>query len=279
MEKQKRFNLRSFTSFALVFSTIIMSISGFILYVAPPGRIANWTDWKLLLFNKAEWAALHTIFSYMFFILFVIHLFFVNWRTFLNYIKSKLRSGLNRKWELMAATFVTVIFFIGTLNSWTPFGPVMAFGEKVKEGWGRTYEAPPVAHMETYDLARLAADFPGKRPGDLLKALTDSGLVVSDTSALLKVIAVRNNTTPSRIYAIITNTFSRDPKADSKSAPSGVGKMTLSDIAARMEKQPADLVQILKLNGIEAKPETTMRTIADQMGISPHDVYSLLSGK
>ena len=106
MKKKERFNLRSFTSFCLVISTIIMSWSGFILYVAPPGRIANWGDWKLMLFTKAEWQALHTIFSYMFFILFVIHLFFVNWKTFLTYFKSKIRAGLNKKWELVAAVIV-----------------------------------------------------------------------------------------------------------------------------------------------------------------------------
>jgi hypothetical protein len=68
MKKVPGFNLRSFTSFSLVISTIIMSWSGFILYVAPPGRIANWGTWKLMLFTKTEWQALHTIFSYLFFI-------------------------------------------------------------------------------------------------------------------------------------------------------------------------------------------------------------------
>jgi hypothetical protein len=117
MKRKVSFNLRSFTSFSLVISTLIMSWSGFILYVAPPGRIANWGDWRLMLFKKAEWQALHTIFSYLFFILIIIHLFFVNWKTFLTYFKSKLRAGLNKKWELFAATILSVLIFIGTLYS------------------------------------------------------------------------------------------------------------------------------------------------------------------
>jgi hypothetical protein len=78
MKKESKFNLKSFTSFTLVISTIIMSWSVFILYLAPPGRITNWGTWKLKLFTKAEWQALHTIFSHLFFILVIIHLFFVN---------------------------------------------------------------------------------------------------------------------------------------------------------------------------------------------------------
>ena len=103
---KKGFSLRSFTSFSLVISTIIMSWSGFILYIAPPGRIANWGTWKLMLFTKTEWQALHTIFSYLFFIFFIIHLFFVNWKTFIQYFKSKIRAGLNKKWELAAAVIL-----------------------------------------------------------------------------------------------------------------------------------------------------------------------------
>ncbi|MEI7943080.1 MAG: hypothetical protein WCH76_07995, partial [Candidatus Riflemargulisbacteria bacterium] len=61
--------------------------------------------------------------SDIFFILVIVHLFFVNWRTFLTYFKSKLKQGLNRKWELAVTLIFTVIIFIGTLKSWSPFGP------------------------------------------------------------------------------------------------------------------------------------------------------------
>ena len=169
--KKQGFNLRSFTSFALVISTLIMSWSGFILYVAPPGRIANWGTWKLMLFTKSEWQALHTIFSYLFFILVIIHLFFVNWKTFLTYFKSKLKAGLNKKWELGAALIVSTIFFIGTLRHWTPFEPVMTFGEKVKEGWEGDFQTPPVLHMETYTVEQLSVMLDSIAPSELLKTL------------------------------------------------------------------------------------------------------------
>lgn len=279
MEKKKGFNLRSFTSFSLVLSTIIMSWSGFILYVAPPGRIANWGDWKLMLFTKAEWQALHTIFSYMFFILVVIHLFFVNWKTFLTYLRSRLKAGLNKKWELSAALIVTLIFFIGTLMSWTPFGPVMTFGEEMKESWDKNYVSPPVAHMEEFDLVKLSEDFPGITPEELHKTLKDSSISVSGTDVTLKIIAAENKVTPSRIYAILTRKYNKNLLINKAEAPSGVGKMTLDAIASRLVKEPSELVRIVKENGIEVSGETTMKSIADQLSISPHDLYSLLAGK
>jgi len=279
MKKKERFNLRSFTSFCLVISTIIMSWSGFILYVAPPGRIANWGDWKLMLFTKAEWQALHTIFSYMFFILFVIHLFFVNWKTFLTYFKSKIKAGLNKKWELVAAVIVSVAFFIGTLRSWTPFGPVMAFGEKVKESWDKKYESPEVAHMEDFTLIRLASGFKGVTPEELLSTLRDSSISVTGTDITLKKIAAENNVTPARLYEILTRRYSKNEKVNKSEAPSGVGKMTINMIASRLEKDPSELIKTVKENGIEANGETTMRTIADQLGISPHDLYTLMTGE
>jgi len=279
MKKKERFNLRSFTSFCLVISTIIMSWSGFILYVAPPGRIANWGDWKLMLFTKAEWQALHTIFSYMFFILFVIHLFFVNWKTFLTYFKSKIKAGLNKKWELVAAVIVSVAFFIGTLRSWTPFGPVMAFGEKVKESWDKKYESPEVAHMEDFTLIRLASGFKGVTPEELLSTLRDSSISVAGTDITLKKIAAENNVTPARLYEILTRRYLKNEKVNKSEAPSGVGKMTINMIASRLEKDPSELIKTVKENGIEANGETTMRTIADQLGISPHDLYTLMTGE
>jgi len=279
MAAKKGFNLRSFTSFSLLFSTIVMSWSGFVLYVAPPGRIANWSSWKLMLFTKAEWQALHTIFSYLFFILFVIHLFFINWKAFLTYIRSKVKAGLNRKWELAAATIVSAIFFIGTLKSWVPFGTVMAFGDKVKESWDKSHQSPPVAHMEEYTLSKISSDFQGITIEEIVKTLNDSSIKVKNPDATLKDIAAANKVSPSRVYDILTSKYKGKQAVDITETPSGVGKMTIKSVADRLGKTPEDLIKILKENGIDATEQTTMKSLADLLSISPHDLYSLLAGK
>jgi hypothetical protein len=273
----KRFNLRSFTSFSLVISTIIMSWSGFILYIAPPGRIANWGTWKLMLFTKAEWQALHTIFSYMFFILFIIHLFFVNWKAFLTYFKSKIKSGLNRKWELVAASIVSLLFFIGTLRDWTPFGPVMAFGEKVKESWDADFQAPEVIHLEIYTLEQLSPlldSIPAQR---LMKTLQENNIKVTSTDMSLKDIASDNKTTPSELYNILKTKHPEGRHVTSPQVPQGAGRYTVQMAAESSGKDVNDMLTKLKGKGLDATAETTMKTIADELGITPRDVFTMLT--
>lgn len=256
-----------------------MSWSGFILYVAPPGRIANWGTWKLMLFTKTEWQALHTIFSYLFFILVVVHLFFVNWKTFLTYFRSKLKSGLNRKWELATALIISLIFFIGTLQSWTPFSPVMKFGEKVKEGWEGKFSTPPVLHMEIYTLEKLAIEFDSIAPSDLLKTLKENNIKVADIDQTLKEIAEENKITPSAVYEILASKYKKHSLPVTDELPEGIGKFTVESIAVRTGKEAISLIQYLKTKGIEANGKTTLKAIADQLGLTPRDVFKMLSDK
>ncbi len=279
MKNNLKFNIRSFTSFALVISTLIMSWSGFILYVAPPGRIANWGTWKLMLFTKTEWQALHTIFSYLFFILVIIHLFFVNWKTFLTYFKSKLKAGLNKKWELSAAIIVTVFIFIGTLQSWPPFSPVMKFGETLRESWEGDFTSPPVLHMEIYTIEKLAFDLDSTAPEEVVKTLNENNIKVTGIKQTLKEIAADNKTTPSAIYNILAAKYKKQSVPATGEIPQGIGKYTVGSAAKNAGKELSVMIQILKEKGIEADAETTLRTIADKLGVTPRDVYTMLTAK
>jgi hypothetical protein len=277
MEKKKGFSLRSFTSFALVISTIIMSWSGFVLYIAPPGRIANWGTWKLMLFTKTHWQELHTIFSYVFFILVIVHLFFINWRAFLTYFKSKVFSGLNRKWELLTATFLSALIFIGVLFSWTPFGPVMAFGEKVKASWEGKFEAPPILHMETFTLTDLAVEFDSIAPALLMETLKENNIIVAGVEMRLKDIATENNITPSIIYDLLSAKFKKHQGAVTGEGTPGVGRFTVRSVAENSGKDIAVLLKILKDKGVDADAETPLRTIAEKLKITPREVQELLT--
>jgi hypothetical protein len=276
MKKETKFHLRSFTSFTLVISTIIMSWSGFILYIAPPGRIANWGTWQFMLFTKSEWQALHTIFSYIFFILAIIHLFFVNWKTFLTYFKSKLKTGLNKKWELITAIIISAVIFTGTLRSWTPFSPVMKFGDKVKESWEGDFTTPPVLHMEIYTLEKLAFEFDSIAASELVKTLNENNIKVTGADKTLKEIAGDNKTTPSSVYNILSSKYKKHTGPAAGEIPQGIGRFTVGSAAASSGKDPRLLIQRLKAKGIEADEATLLRTIAEKMGITPKEVYSFL---
>jgi hypothetical protein len=279
MKKEFKFNLRSFTSFTLVISTIIMSWSGFILYVAPPGRIANWGTWKLMFFTKTEWQALHTIFSYLFFILVIIHLFFVNWKTFLTYFKSKLKSGLNKRWELLSALFISILVFIGTLQSWTPFSPVMKFGENMKESWEGDFTAPPVLHMEIFTLEKLAIDLDSIAPTELVKTLNENNIKVTGIDQTLKEIATENKVTPSVVYELLSSKYKKHSGPVAGEVPQGIGNSTVGSTAKSSGKDLQSLLKMLKDKGIEANETTSLRSIADKLGLKPREVYNFLIGK
>jgi predicted DNA-binding protein YlxM (UPF0122 family) len=256
-----------------------MSWSGFILYVAPPGRIANWGTWKLMLFTKSEWQSLHTIFSYLFFILVIVHLFFVNWKTFLTYFKSKIKAGLNRKWELLIAMALTIFIFVGTLSNWTPFGSVMTFGEKLKGSWENKFSSPPILHMELYTLEKLAIEFDTIPTEKLIATLTQRNIKVSGVDLTLKEIANENNTTPSAIYEMLSAKYNKLKGLNESEVPQGIGKYTVKSTSERTGKDIETLKQILKSKGIEANGETTLRSIADKLGVTPREVYTMLSEK
>jgi len=89
----KKFSWKAFISFGLTYSFIIIFLTGIVLYFAPAGRIAQWVNWKFAGFSKEEWQAIHTIFSYLFVILSIFHLFTANWKTFVSYLKNKTQNG------------------------------------------------------------------------------------------------------------------------------------------------------------------------------------------
>lgn len=275
---KKGFSLRSFTSFSLAVSTVIMAWSGFILYIAPPGRIANWGTWKLMLFTKTEWQALHTIFSYLFFIFFIIHLFFVNWKTFIQYFKSKIRAGLNKKWELAAAVILSGVIFLGTLRSWTPFGSVMAFGEKVKGNWEKKIEAPPVLHMETYTLGQLSFIFDTVPVAGLKNTLLENGVKIGESDTTLRQIAERNKTKPVSIYNILASKYKKaeDHAQGGGGSGQGFGRATVESIARNNGTDVKIIIGKLSEMGIEADGQTTLRSIAEKMGKTPKEAYDIL---
>jgi len=53
--------------------------------------------------------------------------------------------------------------------------------------------------------------------------------------------------------------------------------MTLETIAVRLGKDLSELISIAAENGATATGLSTMKSVADQIGISPHDLYALFA--
>jgi hypothetical protein len=102
-QKQKRpFRWRGFVSVTSGLAFIGLSVTGIVLFIVPPGRIANWGGWHLLGLSKYQWIGLHIWYSLLFLILALIHIYY-NWKCLIGYFKDKTRRHLALRWEWGAA--------------------------------------------------------------------------------------------------------------------------------------------------------------------------------
>ncbi len=129
--KKQAFYTRGFAVFVLLFDALVLTVSGTVLYIAPPGRYTNWVDWQVFSITKEGWEAIHINFSILFVLLVLLHVYF-NWRVLRGYLRRGVAWTVRYRWELAAAALLTTLFFAGSLLSWPVFGDVVDFGERLK---------------------------------------------------------------------------------------------------------------------------------------------------
>lgn len=139
------FHWRAFVTFAVIIIFLVIALTGIVLFITPPGRIANWSGWRFLGFSKAQWQTVHTVFSLLFVITATVHLYF-NWRVIVGYMMRRLRDGIHKRREVSAALTAAVIILVMAADGMAPFGTLMAWGEELKNGWSTSATEPPVPH-------------------------------------------------------------------------------------------------------------------------------------
>ncbi|MBK5106401.1 MAG: DUF4405 domain-containing protein [Burkholderiales bacterium] len=98
MTRKSKFRPRGLVAFIVFGGFAVMTVTGLVLFVTPPGRVAYWTNWALLGPEKSDWAAVHIVFSLLFVLAGLIHLFF-NWKPFKHYLLDKFASHLKLRAE------------------------------------------------------------------------------------------------------------------------------------------------------------------------------------
>lgn len=270
---RKTYSWRIFVSFGLTLTVLMLLVSGVVLYISPPGRVANWTDWRMLGLTKSGWENQHAIYGFAFVLLSVFHLFFINWKAFLSYLKAKAAAGLNSPRELFASSVLFLLIGAGTYFSVQPFSAIIDFGNRVSASWERSSGRPPVPHAEAMTLTELARQ-PGLG-GDaelLKKKLQKAGVSVVSVDETLSEIAARNQTTAEKLYRQIapaqngTATLPRE----------GLGRKTLQEIAADAGVSASSLQFALRQQQVEADSSSTLREIADRNNISMEELRGML---
>ena len=267
-----KFSWRAFISFGLTYAMLILLVTGFILYVSPPGRYAHWVNWTLWGLTKEQWQGLHTLFSFSFIVLSIFHLFSANWKAFLSYFRSKRQKGFNKMKEFAFSTLLILLVFFGTFFSIPPFENVMTLGENLTNSWENTEDRAPVPHAELLTLSELADQLHLESTDEMIRKLENHQIKFEDVhTQTLEEMAVANNTTPAELYEIASK------RAGNTMQGSGVGRKTLEDFATELNKNADELVQILSDKNIQADKKQTLRTIGENNNIAPRDVFELIS--
>jgi hypothetical protein len=150
-----RFRWRALTSVLITAAFLVLAVSGIILFISPPGRVANWTNWGIFGLRKSEWAGLHIIFSSLFLLAAGVHIFF-NWRPLLGYFRSRWNEASGMRWEWVAALAIACGIYWGTRAGVPPFSTLIAWSETIRESWESPRERAPIPHAELLTLKELA---------------------------------------------------------------------------------------------------------------------------
>jgi hypothetical protein len=270
----KKFHWKVFVSFYVVFSFLALAVSGIVLYVAPPGRIANWSVWRMVLLSKAQWQAVHTIVALLFLVAAGFHISF-NWKVLVAYLTSKLHEGLRMKRELATATAAAVVLLTVTIAGVPPFSTVMDVGEDIKNSWSTATNEPPVPHAELMTVEKLAETV--KLPPEKVVAnLEKHGVTMTQPGMTVQQIADQNKLTPQQVYQRIQSEDAK-PKV-SLAEGGGWGRMNVQQACDRFSVPVGTGVERLRAAGIEAESGSMLRELATAQGKTPIDIAKIIVG-
>jgi hypothetical protein len=272
MSTPKKFSWKAFVSFYMAASFLVLTLSGLVLYVAPPGRVANWSVWTLIALSKAQWQAVHTVFSLIFVVAGSFHLFF-NWKVLVAYVKTKVHDGVRMKRELGFAGSAALLLAALTIAGVPPFSTVMAVGDDLKNAWTVPTNEPPLPHAEELTVEKLAETV--KMPADKAwQNLADRG-VAAEAGQTIQQIATANSLTPQQVFQKMQ---SADAKPQASLGGGGWGRKTVDDIC-RQYLIPVDTgLARLRDAGFDAQATTSLKDLALGAKKTPVEIAKIITG-
>jgi hypothetical protein len=285
---RNKFNFRAWTSLILVWTFLLLIVSGTVLFVSPAGRISNWTNWRMGALTKTQWQSIHTLTAIAFLIGGLFHLLKFNWKVFWAYARRKGDSGWQYRKEMAASIVLIVVVMAGTIVGIPPFSSVMSAGETIKNSWSTPDNEPPVPHLELLTLRQVSERL-STQPDVLSSRLNQRGFVLTGIEQSLADVAKRNGRSPQEVYSTAkevtgnpTNLTGSSPGTSGNHQETGLGTglglKTLSEIATQLGLTTEEALGRLRAEKFEAEPQDTIRTIASRRNMKPFEVVELLKG-
>lgn len=271
-------NMRRITSLTALVSFVMVIVTSVVLYVTPHGRVAYWSNWKLMGLSKTQWTDIHINLGLLFLLALLLHIWY-NWRPIVNYLKNKARNFRFFTPEMNIALLLAVLFTAGTLAGIPPFSTVLDISEGIKERAARIYGEPPYGHAELSSVDVFAKKM-GWDSDQTLEAMRTAGLEVQNTRQTLLDVALANGLSPQQVFLKTKAELAPEPSAAAGALPSvppaGFGQRSLEAIAAEYGVSLQAMLDALKQQGVEAAPDRSLKTIAEDHDKSPYDLFEII---
>jgi uncharacterized membrane protein YgcG len=299
------FRTRPFVSFVILIGFLVLLASGVVLFVAPPGRVANWTQWTMWGLTKHDWGDLHITFAALFLLAGVLHVW-LNWRPLLSYLRTRRATPRGWRWEWVVALVLGVGVWAGTRARVAPVSTLLAWSERWRQGWEDSKVTAPVAHAELLSLRELAAQA-GVPVETAVERLVAGGVPDPGPDTEVRVLAEKAGLAPVRIFDFVRGDTGAVRSASRETghgpgerggrgpgggggggggggagggAGGGPGQKTLAQLCADEGLDLAAVRARLEQRGFKVAPDRPMRELARDNGFDrPYELLAIIREK
>ncbi|MBN2514014.1 MAG: DUF4405 domain-containing protein [Sedimentisphaerales bacterium] len=288
MRSQPALRFRPFVSILTGFSFAAAVITGAMLFVTPPGRVANWSNWTIWGLSKEQWSALHICFCVLFTIASVVHIV-LNIRPLVNYFASRIQSARRLRYEWIGALLLCGLTGWGAIKPFAPFSSLLNLNTRVKHSWdSQPGQQPPVPHAELLTVVQLAkqAEMPVEQ---ILENLAGAGITAGPEN-VFGTLAEQAGYSPEKLFMIATGQSETQRRGQRRgggegqgesgggggSGGGGFGQQTLRQLCQESNLDVDTTLERLGQAGIRASADQTIRQVADENNIRPGDLRKLL---
>lgn len=281
---RRTFHFRALITLVTTVLFCLMALSGVMLYLAPRGRVANWTDWSLLGLEKEQWSDLHMTTAVLLLVVIGVHVY-LNWRPLIHYLESRsARHGMRLR-ELVVAFAVAAAIVVGTLGGLPPFSAVLTANEAIKEAWesraGTVGRAPSTLVQE--GSVREFAGRMGLSLERLQDALRAHGIEADDLDVSIDALVRQHGVSLRSIYEAASSNAERDGQAheregrgERRDGGGQFGRMTLGEFCRSAAIPLSEAVRALKALDIDATRESRLRDLAGRLDMTPRQLAEWL---
>ncbi|MCK5028442.1 MAG: DUF4405 domain-containing protein [Bacteroidales bacterium] len=203
-----KFNWQSFISIGLLISFLVMLLSGVILYVAPEGSLSRWIGWDVFNLTKKQWEHQHSIFSLLFILFSIFHIFTINWGLLISYFALENKKLTNIK-ELLAAFVISILVFTGTFFSLSPFENIIELGNNISENQTIEVDRPDIPNIDKLPLIEFSEKVFNISITEMEIVLEKNNLKIVDANVSVNEFCSQNDMSPQELYLLIKKSISK----------------------------------------------------------------------